>query len=57
MLIEDDRDIERLVEIRCTARDKKQYEVADMLRDFLDEFYGVLIDDTSGATIWYWKNV
>jgi len=44
-------EIERLIKLREGAREKKDYELADKIRDELEDL-GVLVEDSSNGTIW-----
>jgi len=44
-------EIERLIEVRNQARNDKDYELADKIRDELGDS-GILVEDSSDGTIW-----
>ncbi|MDA9049155.1 cysteine--tRNA ligase [Gammaproteobacteria bacterium] len=46
-----DQEIERQIALRNTARDEKDFETADKIRDSLTE-QGIILDDSSEGTTW-----
>lgn len=49
------KELDILIGIRQKARDLKQYELADMLRDYLEQYWGVEITDTENAVCFAFK--
>jgi len=48
---EDERLIDLLIEVRSRAREAKQYDLADYVRDRLSEL-GIALEDTAEGTVW-----
>jgi cysteinyl-tRNA synthetase len=48
--------ISRLLEIRQKARENNDFEVADLIRDFIEDTFQVKIIDTNGGVAWHEKN-
>jgi cysteinyl-tRNA synthetase len=46
--------IDLLIDIREKLREEKLWKLSDQVRDQLDEL-GVVLEDTSQGTTWYWK--
>ncbi len=46
--------VEKLIEQRNSARDERDFETADAIRDKLSEL-GVTVEDVQGKTIWHEK--
>ncbi|KKL58289.1 hypothetical protein LCGC14_2226840, partial [marine sediment metagenome] len=46
--------VEKLIKQRNSARDEKNFETADAIRDKLSEL-GVSLEDVHGKTIWHEK--
>jgi len=46
--------IDLLIVIRAKLREEKNWAMSDLIRDQLEEL-GVLLEDSSQGTTWYWK--
>jgi len=57
MCIDVYKEIVELIMIRGMARDKKQFDIADRLRDFIEKSYKLKVADTKNGFCWTWNNI